>query len=51
MPSGTIKNIIHERGYGFIPPEGGGSDIFFHKTVVTPRRALADAGLRVEYEG
>lgn len=27
---GKIKNIVQERGFGFIRPDGGGADIFFH---------------------
>ena len=30
MPVGTIKKLIEERGFGFIKPDTGGADIFFH---------------------
>lgn len=30
MPKGTIKRLVSDRGFGFIQPEGGSADIFFH---------------------
>jgi CspA family cold shock protein len=33
MPQGTIKNLIRDRGFGFILPEdaqAGAKDLFFH---------------------
>jgi CspA family cold shock protein len=30
MPSGKIKMFNEEKGFGFIKPEDGSNDIFFH---------------------
>lgn len=29
---GTIKTIIAEKHFGFITPDGGSKDLFFHET-------------------
>jgi cold shock protein len=32
---GTIKKFFPDRGYGFVQPDDGGSDIFLHASTLT----------------
>ncbi len=51
MPAGTIKKIISDRRFGFIAPESGGEDVFFHQSVLegVDFEALGEGG-HVDYE-
>jgi CspA family cold shock protein len=52
MPQkGVVKFFNSEKGYGFIKPDDGGSDIFVHVTAVS-RAGLStlDQGQKVEYD-
>ena len=51
MPTGTVKWFNTTKGYGFIAPEGGGSDVFVHISAVerSGLTGLAD-DQKVSYE-
>jgi len=52
MPTGVIKKLVLERGFGFIKPAAGGADIFFHCSAL-PEKSDFDGleeGLKVSYE-
>ena len=51
MARGTIKKIVSDRGFGFISPDDGRDEVFFHHSVVegTAFEALSE-GQTVEYE-
>jgi CspA family cold shock protein len=48
MAEGVVKRYNAEKGFGFIEPDGGGSEIFVHATGVTEGVTLL-AGQRVRY--
>lgn len=51
MPVGTVKWFDTTKGYGFIQPESGGTDVFVHVSAVERAglRSLAE-GQRISYE-
>ena len=51
MPSGTVKWFNTSKGYGFIAPEDGGTDIFVHISAVEQSglTGLAD-DQKIEFE-
>ncbi len=51
MASGTIARIIGDRGFGFIRPDDGGEDVFFHHSSVADGSFdQLTPGQQVEYE-
>ena len=51
MTAGTVKWFNSQKGFGFIAPDGGGSDAFVHISAVE-RSGLGDLreGQKVSYE-
>jgi CspA family cold shock protein len=51
MASGTVKWFNDEKGYGFITPNDGGSDLFVHHSNIQMGgfKSLKD-GQQVQYE-
>jgi CspA family cold shock protein len=49
--NGTVKFFNASKGYGFITPDGGGSDVFVHVTAVEQSGipSLND-GMRISFE-
>ncbi|MGM0421704.1 MAG: cold-shock protein [Pseudomonadota bacterium] len=51
MAQGTVKWFNPQKGFGFIQPENGGSDVFVHVSAVEKAgmRGL-DEGQKISYE-
>jgi len=49
---GTIKKIVREKGFGFIAPDDGGEDVFFHRGSLAPKVYFEDLreGEEVEFQ-
>ena len=51
MTIGTVKFFNIDKGYGFIQPDGGGSDAFVHISAVQAAGMMTlDRDQRVSYE-
>lgn len=51
MASGKVKKIVAEKGFGFIRPDDGGDDVFFHhSSLVETQIEHLGAGDSVTYD-
>jgi cold shock protein len=51
MPTGTVKWFSNDKGYGFITPDDGSSDVFVHHSSIDGEGfKTLDEGAKVEYE-
>lgn len=50
--TGRIKKILRDKGFGFITPDDGGDDVFFHRSRVAPKTQFEDLreGDEVQYQ-
>ena len=49
MAIGTVKFFNQDKGYGFISPENGGTDVFVHVSAVESGSPLRD-GQKVSFD-
>jgi cold shock CspA family protein len=48
--TGQVKFFREDKGFGFIAPEGGGKDVFVHKSQLSGGLTSLSSGQRVTYE-
>ncbi len=49
---GTIKKIVKDKGFGFIIPDDGTEEVFFHRSKLAPKIQFDDLreGNEVQFE-
>ena len=49
---GTIKRIVKDKGFGFIVPDDGSDEVFFHRSRLAPKAFFEDLreGDEVEFQ-
>lgn len=50
VATGTVKWFSSEKGFGFILPDGGGKDLFVHRSGIDAATRVLKDGQRVEFE-
>ena len=50
MATGTVKWFSDEKGFGFITPEDGSSDLFVHQSAINGGFHSLSEGAKVTYE-
>jgi CspA family cold shock protein len=51
MATGSVKWLNRQKGFGFIAPDGGGKDLYFHHSdILMEGFKKLDDGQAVEYE-
>jgi CspA family cold shock protein len=50
--TGTIKKVVRDKGFGFIVPDDGSDDVFFHRSRLGPKIQFEDLreGDEVEFQ-
>ncbi len=49
MPNGTVKFFNEDKGFGFITPENGGTDVFVHISALARGASLRE-GDKVSFD-
>lgn len=49
---GTIRKVVRDKGFGFIEPDDGGDQVFFHRSRLAPKVNFEDLreGDEVEFQ-
>ncbi|MBA8821728.1 cold-shock protein [Ochrobactrum sp. P6BS-III] len=50
MATGTVKFFNQDKGFGFITPDSGGSDVFVHVSGLAQAGGSLGEGQKVSYE-